>query len=133
MARSRANAGRLLPLAVVALVVAGGLTLWLVRSPSREAPPTPIERAARQIEAASPGQVIRFSQQGATPNIVCGYVGPATLPRDEEGRNIRQLDQIFVSSPDGLLVQGSTPAEKLARAVDEQCPGFLIGPPPIVD
>ena len=125
MARSRFTVRTLVPLLGLAVLVLGGISLWLVISgapgPSREAPTLMAERQVR--EQRGPDWEVRYVEDGSGP-VLCGYAAP----RNRAGTTYEPV--AFISRR-GRVLFADEPLQNEFRDLKQRyCPGFAQSPRP---
>ena len=125
MARNRFTVRTLVPVLGVAVLILGGVCLWLLAGDGgRRWSETPIARAERQVrEQRGAGWEIRYVEGGTGP-AVCGYAAP----RNRGG--VAHAPVAFVSRL-GRILFADEPLPTEFRDLREQfCPAFARNPLP---
>ena len=127
MAQNRFTVRTLVPLLGLALLILGGLSLWLlVHERSARPQETPFERAERQVhEQRGADWEVRYVEAGAAP-AVCGYAAP----RNRVGAT--QQPVAFVSRIGRILFADDPLPTEFRDLTQQFCPGFARSPRPPV-
>lgn len=125
MARARITVKGLLPVLGVAVLILGGLSLWLfVQQRTARSVETPFERAERQVrEQRGPDWEVRYVEAGAAP-AVCGYAA-------SRNRGGATHEPVAFVSRIGRILFADDPLPTEFRALTQQfCPAFARSPKP---
>ena len=123
MARARITVRALLPLLGIAVLILGGLSLWLfVHERAARSPETPFQRAERQVrEQRGADWEVRYVEAGSGP-AVCGYAAA----RNRSGATYEPV--AFISRI-GRVLFADEPLPTEFRDLREQfCPAFARSP-----
>lgn len=127
MARARITVRALLPFLGLAVLILGGLSLWLfVHERSAQPREAPFERAERQVrEQRGPDWEVRYVEAGTGP-AVCGYAAP-------RNRGGATHEPVAFISRIGRILFADEPLPTEFRDLREQfCPAFARSPAPPV-
>ena len=125
MARSRITVRATLPILGVAVLILGGLCVWLlVHDRTTRQSETPFERAERQVrEQRGADWEVRYIEAGAEP-AVCGYAAP-------RARGGAPDAPVAFVSRIGRILFADEPLPAEFRDLREQfCPAFARSPAP---
>lgn len=124
MASPRFPVRRLVPVLGVAVLLLGGLCVWVFVHERAARSETPFERAARQVrEQRGPGWEIRYIEAGADP-AVCGYAAP------RDTGNAADQPVAFVSRIGRILFADEPLPTEFRDLRDRFCPAMTQAPSP---
>ncbi|HYD28634.1 hypothetical protein [Brevundimonas sp.] len=119
MAPRRIRVERLIAVLGAAVLILGGLLLWLVTRSGGigGGEPSVEERAGAQLrEHVGPNAVVRYTERGRR-RAVCGYVST-------DGQLV-----VFISRPNRILLETDPLKAEFDEMLRDVCPGFLTRAP----
>lgn len=122
MTQARLGVRTLVPLLGIAVLVLGGVILWLVVTGAPRPPgEAPIRMAERQIrEQRGPDWEVRYVEDGDRP-VLCGYAAP---------RSGAAAPVAFVSRRGRMLFADEPLPAEFRDLRQRYCPGFAQSPRP---